>query len=97
MLGLISLGLGAALPLVTLAVYLKDGFDAVYWMPVIFLLTPVNYIVIAMIPLSVLFGILAIRLGGWPRRLAWAGIYCCLLQIAVYASLMISTAIVDAR
>lgn len=96
-LGLISLGLGVAMCIVALAVYFSGGFDAIYWLPVLFLLTPLNYVIIACVPLSILFGILAIGTGGWPRRLGWAGIYCALLQVAFFASLIISIAVVEAR
>lgn len=97
LLGLISLVLGIGMCLVTLAVYLSGGIEAIYWLPVVFQLAPLNYILIACVPLAILFGILAIGTGGWPRKLGWAGIYFALLQVAFFASLIISIAIAEAR
>lgn len=92
--GVLSTVLGGLLPLATLFLYLTRGFDVVYWLPVIFLLWPVNGALALIVIAALVLGIVAILRGAPGRLWGCIGLYLVALQILFFSSLIITTAMV---
>ncbi|RLP73214.1 hypothetical protein D9V32_14915 [Mycetocola tolaasinivorans] len=88
--GIISVLTGAVLPLLSAAMFVSGGLEGMFWIPVLFLLPPINFALLGCLILSLVFGILAIARRRAARVLGLIGIYLCVLQVFWYGSLVIA-------
>ncbi|WP_030147910.1 MULTISPECIES: hypothetical protein [Mycetocola] len=92
--GIISILTGMVLPVFTLAMFYSDGLEGTFWVPVLFILPPVNFILLGCLVISLVMSILAIARHRAARVLGLIGLYLCVLQVFWYGSLIITQQLV---